>query len=42
MTHLCTERLCARMLLRSAETFEHVGQITSCLVGMSSTIDDVD
>ena len=27
--HLCTERLCDTALLRSAQTFEHVGQITS-------------
>ena len=42
VTHLCTERLCARALLRSAQTFEHVGQTTSCFVGTSSTIDNVD
>ena len=42
MTNLCTERLCARVLLRSAQTFDHVGQITSCFVGTSSTIDNVD
>ena len=42
VTHLCTERLCARALLRPAQTFEHVGQTTSCFVGTSSTIDNVD
>ena len=42
VTRLCTERLCARALLRSAQTFEHVGQVTPCFVGTSSTFDDVD
>ena len=42
VTHLCTERLCARALLRSAQTFDNVGQVTACFLGTSSTIDDVD
>ena len=42
VTHLCTERLCARAVLRSAQTFKHVGQVTPCVADTSSTIDDID
>ena len=41
VTCLCTERLCATALLRSAQTFEHVGQVTPSFAGTSPTISDV-